>query len=97
MHSAVLRCAICTLSARHLTSLCHRRNPGSTVYFEGNRLSDLTADSAIHYHNACLSLLMDFTSTEADETNAERRADALAATTILRNYEQLDSKQNPDS
>ena len=35
---------------------------------------------------------MDFANTPADEANAEARADALAATTILRTYEQLDSK-----
>lgn len=35
---------------------------------------------------------MDFANTPADAANAEARADALAATTILRTYEQLDSK-----
>lgn len=34
---------------------------------------------------------MDFANIPADEANAQARADALAATTILRTYEQLDS------
>lgn len=93
MHSPVLLYAICTAAARHLTSLWSRQHPEvPIIYSSGTCLSDLTVESAIHYHNVCLSLLMDFTNIPTSEANAEERADALAATTILRFYEQLDSK-----
>ena len=85
--------AICTVSSRLLTSWWYSKTPKPTVlYFDNIPLPELDEDSAIHYHNLCLGLLMDFASTPADEANAEARADALAATTILRTYEQLDSK-----
>lgn len=92
MQSKVLLCAICTLAARHLTSLWYREAPNTVVMFQDQCLPDLDGSSAIHYHNACLALLKDFNNTQPDEANAEMRADALAATTLLRTYEQLDSK-----
>ena len=85
--------AICTVSSRLLTSWWYSKTPKPTVlHFDNIPLPGLDEDSAIHYHNLCLGLLMDFANTPADAANAEARADALAATTILRTYEQLDSK-----
>ncbi|KAF2626380.1 hypothetical protein BU25DRAFT_343956, partial [Macroventuria anomochaeta] len=91
LNSPVLLYAICTVSSRLLTSRWYSKTPKpTTLYYENIPLPDLDEHSAIHYHNACLGLLMDFADTPADEANAEARAVALAATTILRTYEQLD-------
>ncbi|KAH6612087.1 hypothetical protein C7974DRAFT_90983 [Boeremia exigua] len=90
--SPVVLYAICTVSSRLLTSRWYNKTPKPTiVHYDNVPLPDLNEHSAIHYHNACLRLLMDFADIPADEANAEARADALAATTILRTYEQLDT------
>ncbi|PSN64869.1 hypothetical protein BS50DRAFT_497126 [Corynespora cassiicola Philippines] len=91
MHSPVLLYAICTASARHLASIWRRRHPSPIIYFRGVCLPELNDETAIHYHNICLQQLMTFSDTPASEFNAIERADALAATTILRFYEQLDT------
>jgi len=89
----VLLHAICTVSSRRLTSWWYRKAPKpTTVHYNDIPLPDLDENSAIHYHNACLGLLMDFANVPIDAANAEARADALAATTILRTYEQMDGK-----
>lgn len=89
MHSAMLMYAICTASARHLTRLWFKRHSSnSIVVFKGVYLPELNEDSAIHYHNICLSLLIDF-SNDPSQGSSE---DALAAATILRFYEQVDSE-----
>lgn len=62
------------------------------MYFENIALPKLDDTSAIHYHNACLAQLMDFADIPGDRANADARANALAATTILRTYEQMDSR-----
>ncbi|KAJ4986772.1 hypothetical protein SVAN01_07699 [Stagonosporopsis vannaccii] len=90
--SPVLLYALCTVSSRLLTSRWYNKHPKPTVVsYHGVPLPELDEHSAIHYHNACLRLLMDFADIPADEANAEARADALAATTMLRTYEQLDT------
>ena len=67
------------------------------MYYDNIPLPELNENSAIHYHNACLGLLMDFADIPADEASAEARANALVATTILRTYEQLDSESTDNS
>lgn len=93
MQSPVLLYAICTASARHLTRLWCRKRPNSVVEFKGVALPDLDEYSAIHYHNVCLSLLLNF----SNNTSLGPSEDALAAATILRFYEQVDSKSTINS
>ncbi|XPT00061.1 hypothetical protein M3J09_009223 [Ascochyta lentis] len=92
MNSPVLLYAICTVSSRLLTSWWYSKASKPTVlHFDNIPLPELDESSAIHYHNACLGLLLDFANIPVDKANAEAHADALAATTILRTYEQLDT------
>lgn len=88
MQSLMLLYAICTASARHLTSLWFKERPNTVVTYDGVLLPDLNEDSAIYYHNACLGLLMGF----SNDPTQESAVDVLAATTILRFYEQVDCK-----
>ncbi|KAF2183719.1 hypothetical protein K469DRAFT_689851 [Zopfia rhizophila CBS 207.26] len=87
IYNPVLLYAICTASARHLTRLWYRQHPNSVVVFNGILLPDLNEESAIHYHNVCIKLLIEF-SKEHSKGSSE---DALAAATILRFYEQVDT------
>ena len=58
------------------------------VEFNGFPLPDLDEDSAIHYHNTCISYLVNV----SNDSSKSYNEDALAAATILRFYEQVDSK-----
>ncbi|KAM5347334.1 hypothetical protein ACJ41O_010339 [Fusarium nematophilum] len=87
MHSPLLLNAICTASARFLTQVWSLRDPHVTIEYDGIPLPDLTMESAIHYHNKCISHLMDVS---ADPINS-CSDDALTAITILRYHEQVDT------
>ncbi|KAH7136747.1 hypothetical protein B0J13DRAFT_677587 [Dactylonectria estremocensis] len=87
MYSPLLLNAICTASARFLTQIRSRRDPSSVVDYNGIQLPNLTEESAIHYHNKCISYLMDVS---ADPSNS-CSDDALTAITILRYHEQVDT------
>ena len=81
------------MSSRLLTSTWYSENPKpSVVCYDSIQLPELDKHSASHDHNACLRLLMSFADIPADEANAEVRANALAATMMLRSYEQLHNR-----
>lgn len=88
MHSPLLLNAICTASARFLTQVWSLRDPSDMIQYDGIPLPNLTMESAIHYHNKCISHLMD-ASTDLENSCSD---DALTAITILRYHEQVDSK-----
>ncbi|KAF5003075.1 hypothetical protein FDECE_10356 [Fusarium decemcellulare] len=87
MHSPLLLNAICTASARYLTQIWSLRDPHAVIEYNGVQLPNLTVESAIHYHNKCISHLMDVS---ADPVNS-CSDDALTAITILRYHEQVDT------
>ncbi|KAG4288636.1 hypothetical protein FPRO06_03458 [Fusarium proliferatum] len=87
VHSPLLLNAICTASARFLTRVSSLRDPDCIIEYAGVELPDLNMESAIHYHNKCISHLM---GVSADPINS-CSDDALAAITILRYHEQVDT------
>ncbi|KAF5530987.1 major facilitator superfamily transporter [Fusarium mexicanum] len=87
VHSPLLLNAICTASARFLTRVSSLQDPDSIIEYAGVKLPDLNMESAIHYHNKCISHLM---GVSADPINS-CSDDALAAITILRYHEQVDT------
>lgn len=87
MFCPVLLYAIYTASARHLTRLWHKQNAGRVVEFNGIPLPGLNDETAIHYHNRCISYLIEISNDPAQSYNE----DALTAATILRFYEQIDT------
>lgn len=91
MFCPVLLHAIFTASARHLTRLWHKKNTGNIVQFQGIPLPGLDDQTAIHYHNRCINYLIEISNDPAQSYNE----DALTAATILRFYEQIDSKCDP--
>ncbi|KIW27410.1 uncharacterized protein PV07_07148 [Cladophialophora immunda] len=86
MFCPVLLYAILTASARHLTRL-HSTHSNRPVEFEGTPLPDLNENSAIEYHNICISYLMEVLNDPKKTINQ----DALIAATILRFHEQIDT------
>ncbi|KAF5966535.1 ARCA-like protein [Fusarium bulbicola] len=87
VHSPLLLNAICTASARFLTRVSSLQDPDSIIEYAGVKLPNLNMESAIHYHNKCISHLM---GVSADPINS-CSDDALAAITILRYHEQVDT------
>ncbi|KAJ9144616.1 MFS monosaccharide transporter [Pleurostoma richardsiae] len=87
VYSPILLNAICTASARYLTQIRTHETPNQVMEYDGVPLPDLNEESAIHYHNLCISHLMD-ASTGLLDTCSD---DALVAITILRFYEQVDT------
>lgn len=88
MFCPVLRYAIYTASAGHLTRLAAcRHDSNNVVIFDGIPLPGITSDSAIRYHDVCISYLIELSHDPKEEYNE----DVLAAATILRFYEQIDS------
>ncbi|KAL5596313.1 hypothetical protein FOVSG1_010002 [Fusarium oxysporum f. sp. vasinfectum] len=87
IHSPLLLNAICTASARFLTRVSSLQDPDRIIEYAGVQLPDLNMESAIHYHNKCISHLM---GVSADPINS-CSDDALAAITILRYHEQVDT------
>jgi len=90
MFCPVLLYAILTASARHLTRQWLHKNPDKPVEFDGIALPELNENSAIQYHNICISYLMDVLNDPKHTINQ----DALIAATILRFHEQIDSKSS---
>ncbi|KAF5697332.1 ARCA-like protein [Fusarium globosum] len=87
VYSPLLLNAICTASARFLTRVSSLQDPDSIIEYSGVELPDLNMESAIHYHNKCISHLR---GVSADPINS-CSDDALAAITILRYHEQVDT------
>ncbi|PLB48583.1 hypothetical protein P170DRAFT_493903 [Aspergillus steynii IBT 23096] len=87
MHCPVLRYAVFTASAGHLTRLaCCRGQATDEINFNGIPMPALTPDAAIRYHDICISHLIEISRDPAEEYNE----DVLTAATILRFYEQID-------
>ncbi|KAL4899597.1 hypothetical protein BDW74DRAFT_188983 [Aspergillus multicolor] len=84
----VLRYAIYTASAGHLIRLAHcPEGPGRTVSVDGLPLPNVTPETAIRYHDICISHLLQISKDPKEEFNE----DVLAAATILRFYELIDA------
>ncbi|KAF4822289.1 hypothetical protein CGCTS75_v010698 [Colletotrichum tropicale] len=87
VYNPLLMYAICTAAARYLTQLWSNKGPNQVIEYHGIPLPNLNKESAIHYHNKCISYLMDTSTDPAHPCND----DALTAITILRYHEQVDS------
>lgn len=85
--STPLRMAILTTSARHLVRLPRHRNASGEVEWQGHRLPQLTEESALDYHTACIRDLLAL-SADPDQIHNE---DLLAAAIILRTDEEMDA------
>jgi hypothetical protein len=78
--------AVFTASARHLARMGKYKTADGTIKYAGTRLSTLTGNTALEYHNATLAYLIPL-STDPLEVGNE---DLLAAAVVLRFYEELD-------
>ncbi|KAI9930791.1 hypothetical protein MW887_011549 [Aspergillus wentii] len=88
MFCPVLRYAVYTASAGHLMRLSHCRGQSvEKIVFDGIPLPGLNFDSAIRYHDICISYLIEISNDPEEEYNE----DVLTAATILRFYEQIDA------
>ncbi|KAI0478190.1 hypothetical protein F4859DRAFT_478931 [Xylaria cf. heliscus] len=77
--------AICTATASYLTILQSAQNPEGVVHYNGIPLPNLNKQSTIHYHNACISYMIDYLNHPRDPFD-----DVLIAIPILRFHEQVD-------
>ncbi|KAI0426455.1 hypothetical protein F5Y09DRAFT_318818 [Xylaria sp. FL1042] len=77
--------AICTAAAGYLTVLQSAKSPIGVVYYGGIALPNLNKESTIHYHNACISYMIDYLNHPWDPFD-----DVLIAIPILRYHEQVD-------
>jgi hypothetical protein len=58
------------------------------VSINGIELPRINVDAVVHYHDTCISYLLEL----SEDSNEQYNEDVLAAATILRFYEQLDGK-----
>lgn len=79
--------AIYTASARHLCRHDQYKNQNSVEYLQ-KCLSDLHIDTAVEYHSRCIQHLVSV----SDDPDAVYDENLLAASIILRFYEELDGK-----
>ena len=87
MFCPVLRYAVYTASSGHLARLsCINKAPNNEIMFNGVRLPTLTAETAIRYHDMCISCLLEI----SKDPNEQYNEDVLTAATILRFYEHID-------
>ncbi|KAJ8128018.1 hypothetical protein O1611_g5619 [Lasiodiplodia mahajangana] len=77
--------AICTAAAGYLTVLQSAQNPEGVVCYNGLPLPNLNKESTIHYHNTCISYMIDYLNHPSDPLD-----DVLIAIPILRYHEQVD-------
>ncbi|KAI1425883.1 hypothetical protein F5Y12DRAFT_324278 [Xylaria sp. FL1777] len=79
--------AICTAAAGYLTvlHLQSAQDPEGVVYYNGIPLPNLNKESTIHYHNVCISYMIDYLDHPQDPFD-----DVLIAIPILRYHEQVD-------
>ncbi|KAF2963828.1 hypothetical protein GQX73_g9735 [Xylaria multiplex] len=78
--------AICTAAAGYLTILKSARNTEGIITFNGIPLASLSRESTIHYHNACISYMMNYINHQTSRSD-----DILVAIPILRYHEQVDT------
>ena len=77
--------AIFTASARHLARLEKYKTPDGILY-QGKYLTNLTNETALHYHDMCLKELV----MVKDDEKHIYDENLLAAAIILRFYEEVD-------
>jgi hypothetical protein len=91
-HCPALLNAIFAASARHLSRLDKYQKDHEVGYL-GKYLPDIHPDTAIEYHNICIKHLVALT----DHFQAVFDENLLAASVILRLYEELDGMTIPIS
>ena len=79
--------AIFTVAARHLANSTRYSSPEGVITYKGIRLPNLTANTAIEYHNACIAYLLEV-SHYPEHMHDEN---LLATAVLLRFYEVLDT------
>ncbi|KAF9885682.1 hypothetical protein FE257_012664 [Aspergillus nanangensis] len=79
--------AVFTVAAKHLVMTTKHRAPDGEITYKGISLPNLTANSAIEYHSACIAYLLEV-SQYPEHVQDEN---LLAATVLLRYYEVLDT------
>ncbi|KAL5356972.1 hypothetical protein BJX96DRAFT_172102 [Aspergillus floccosus] len=84
-YSSVLRNAIFAVSARHLVRLPQYKTPQGIVY-HGQLITDLNNTTAVEYMLNCIPDLTRF----PDINNPADQEDIMAATVILRQYEEME-------
>lgn len=91
----VLRYAILTASAGHLARLmaCRGKSSIAVIEVSGIKLPGLTMDTAVRYHDICISFLLEL----SKDPNEQYNEDIITAATILRFYEQIDGESLPVS
>lgn len=82
-HCPALLYAIYATSARHISRLKQDRTES---YYLGRRIPNIRADSAVEYHTRCIEHLVAL----FDHPHAAFDENLLAASVILRLYEELD-------
>lgn len=88
MFCPVLRYAILTASTGHLMRMASCRRDSNFVTVDGIKLPRVTVDAVVHYHDTCISYLLELSKDPSEQYNE----DVLTAATILRFYEQIDGK-----
>jgi hypothetical protein len=58
------------------------------VTIDGIELPRITVDAVVHYHDTCISYLLEL----SKDPNEQYNEDVLTAATIMRFYEQIDGK-----
>ncbi|KAL2851907.1 hypothetical protein BJY01DRAFT_244841 [Aspergillus pseudoustus] len=86
MTCPVLFYAICTASAGHLVRRFSKQWPNRIPTFDDIPLTELTEETVVEYHNACISLFISM----SNDPSCNYDENVFAAATILRFYEQLD-------
>jgi hypothetical protein len=64
------------------------RGKSTPVSINGIELPRINVDAVVHYHDTCISYLLEL----SKDPNEQYNEDVLAAATILRFYEQIDGK-----
>lgn len=62
------------------------RGDSNLVTIDGIELPRITVDAVVHYHDTCISYLLEL----SKDPNEQYNEDGLTAATILRFYEQID-------
>ncbi|KAK4944891.1 hypothetical protein LTR10_015810 [Elasticomyces elasticus] len=79
--------AIFTAASRHLASVSRYKTIDGVIRYQDVLLPKLTKDSAVKYHNACIAYLIKL----SNDPEQVRDENLLAASVILRYYEEIDT------